>query len=85
MKCVVFRCRRKADTYLYVPENHDLDNLPQALLEMLGELSLVLELELSEERKLAQVDVMDVMKQLSESGYFLQMPPGDGRPHPLDA
>lgn len=51
---------------------------------MMGDLTLVIELELNSARKLVQVSVEDVMQQLKDVGYFLQLPPGDNRPHPLD-
>ena len=85
MYCAVYKGRRKLDTYLFVDRKDDFEQLPAALLDMMGELTLVIELELDESRKLAQVDVVDVMAQLTDRGYFLQLPPGDGRPHPFDA
>ena len=78
MQCVIYKGRRKADTYLYVERVADFSRVPAALLELLGELELVLQLTLSPERQLAQADVEQVRRQLREQGYFLQMPPRDG-------
>jgi len=81
--CAIYRSARKADSYLYVEREGDFARVPQALLDMLGQLTLVLTLELHPQRKLAQVDVMHVLQRLEQQGYYLQMPLGawqQGRP-----
>lgn len=75
MQCAVYKGNKKIDHYLYVEKENDFSRIPQALLDLLGELQLVITLELSPERQLAQADVNDVMAQLSEQGYYFQMPP----------
>lgn len=76
MSCAIYRSAKKADSYLYVEREGDFARVPQALLDMLGPLTLVMSLELQPQRKLAQVDVMQVMQRLEQEGYYLQMPPG---------
>ena len=49
--------------------------VPDALLSQFGEPVLVIELELSIERKLARENVETVMRNLRERGFHLQMPP----------
>lgn len=71
----IYKGSRRAETYLYVPEENDFERVPAELLEAMGALELVMELELHEERQLARVDANDVMKSVSKVGYFLQMPP----------
>lgn len=66
--------------YLYVHEDKKLEELPEDLMKLVKELTHVMDLELSPERKLARVDIMLVMKQLEEPGYFLQMPPDPLKP-----
>ena len=61
--------------YLYLSEEEAFDDIPEALMSRFGTPSLVMELELHKERKLARVDVVDVMNSLRNSGFFLQMPP----------
>jgi len=78
MQCAIYKGTRKIDHYLYVESEDDFSRVPQALLDMLGQLELVIGLELSAERKLAQADVNEVMRQLSEQGYYFQMPPKTG-------
>ena len=71
----IYKGSRRAETYLYVPEADNFEQVPDALLEAMGRLELVMELELNAERRLARVDVADVVKSVSRNGYFLQMPP----------
>lgn len=81
MKCVIFRCDKKQEMYLYVPYLQDedklLDGLPEALMQLTGRLEKVMELELSPERKLARADVSVVMTALQENGFYLQSPPNE--------
>ncbi len=75
MKCTVFRSALKDFTYLYLREGQDFDNLPAPLKKVFGSPSRVMSLELTAERKLVYADVEQVMQNLAESGYHLQMPP----------
>ena len=77
IKCEVYRCVKKADTYLYLKNGMDLENLPIELSGLLGELTPFLKLELSESSKLARVETNDVMLALTDQGYYLQLPPGE--------
>lgn len=75
MRCAIYKGPKKADHYLYVEEEDNFERVPEALLGMLGQLELVMTLELGAERKLAQADVEEVRKALKQQGYYLQMPP----------
>lgn len=75
IQCAVYKSSSKSDTYLYVERQDDFSRVPEVLLAMLGRLEWVMDLELSERRPLARADVEQVMAQLLEQGYFLQMPP----------
>lgn len=81
MKCVIFRCSKKDEMYLYVPYKEDeaalLDDLPDGLQKLTGRLDRVMDLELTAERKLARVNVEDVKASLKEKGFYIQMPPND--------
>jgi len=72
--CKVFRSGRKAETYLYLAQHLDFEDLPPELREVFGEPAFVMQLQLSAERRLARVDVTQVLEQLERSGFFLQMP-----------
>jgi uncharacterized protein YcgL (UPF0745 family) len=74
----VYKTRRKADMYLFVDFNEDLERVPESLLAQFGPPELALSLSLTPQRKLAQVEANAVLGAIAESGYFLQMPPTDG-------
>ncbi len=79
MKCIVFRCSRKQEMYLYLPYQEDEDKilteLSAELLKLTGNLEKVMELDLTPERTLARVKVDDVIASLNKKSYYLQMPP----------
>lgn len=75
--CSVYRSRRKAGMYLYVPKGASLDALPEALMAVFGRPEHSMDLLLRRERPLARADVGEVMAALADKGFYLQMPPGD--------
>ena len=75
LPCWVYRSPRKQEMYLYLAEEDAFDKVPNELLQGFGEPILVIELELSAQRKLAREDVKRVMHNLRTRGYHLQMPP----------
>lgn len=75
MRCRVYRCSRHDGMYIYVADDRALEQLPVDLLKRAGKLEMVMDLELSEERKLARADVERVKKDLLTQGFYLQMPP----------
>ena len=75
MKCSVVRSSLKDFTYIYLLAGYDFDDLPQELKRVFGKPEFVMELELTPERKLAYEDINQVMQNLTEQGYHLQLPP----------
>ena len=75
MKCSVIRSSLKDFTYIYLLEGHDFDDLPLALKQVFGEPEFVMDLKLTPERHLAYADIDQVIQNLSEHGYYLQLPP----------
>jgi len=75
MQCEIYKCSKKDQTYLYVPKPIDQDELPEALLDVLGTLSLVMELEITVETKLAREEAKEVINEIKSKGFYLQMPP----------
>jgi uncharacterized protein YcgL (UPF0745 family) len=75
MKCYVYKSSRRADTYVFISAREDFSPLPEMLREQLGSLNLVLELDLSPERRLAMTDAGTVMASITGKGYYLQLPP----------
>jgi len=77
MKCSVWKSPIKEFTYIYLAEDHDFDELPNALRKAFGEPEQVMDLDLTPERKLAYEDIQQVRHNLAEQGYHLQLPPND--------
>jgi hypothetical protein len=75
MQCVVYKSLSQFDYFLFVKKEDKFARVPDGLRQMLGVLAKVMDLELDENRNLAQADVVAVMQQIEERGYFLQMPP----------
>jgi len=84
MKCSVVRSSLKDYTYIYLLAGQDFDDLPVALRQVFGEPEFVMNLELTPKRKLAYEDIKQVMFNLSEQGYHLQMPPTEDASGLLD-
>ncbi len=74
MNCVVYRSQLKDLTYLYINKEGDFSQVPETLMKMLGTLEQVMFLKLHPEKKLAQVEVLDLIDHLKEAGWYLQIP-----------
>ena len=57
LSCSIYRSSKRQGMYLYLPSGAAQDELPAALLQYVGRLEHAMDLELSAERKLAQVRV----------------------------
>ena len=73
--CKVYRSGKKAETYLYLAQDGLFDDLPAELRQVFGEPVFVMQLKLDSERRLARVDVEQVLEHLEVQGYYLQLPP----------
>lgn len=82
MQCYVYKGQKHDDHYLYLREEIEkgtAPDIPPALLNLLGELTLVVDFDLSPNRELAQADVDQVIQDIRDHGYYLQMPKKDMR------
>ncbi len=82
MDCCVYKSLKKQDLYLYVAKQDGLARVPEALLSYFGEPEWVLDLDLRPDGKLAREDPAEVLKNLRENGFHLQMPDVNG-PRPF--
>lgn len=80
MHCAIYKGHKRIDHYLYVEREDDFSRVPETLLNLLGNLELVMTLELSQDRTLAQADINQVRKSLRDQGYYFQMPPNTIEP-----
>jgi uncharacterized protein YcgL (UPF0745 family) len=71
--CYIYRSERKADTYLYLAKKDDFSDVPQELMKAFGDPEFSFQLELTADRSLAKEDPKQVLKNLEEQGYHLQM------------
>lgn len=75
MYCAIYKGERKPESFLYVEKLDDFSRVPEDLLEMFGELELLMQLDLGRRSKLANADIKEVKALLTEQGYYLQLPP----------
>ena len=82
LHCCVYKSLRKQQTFLFVLREGDLSRVPAPLLEALGEIEKVIDLELTPERTLARGEARYIMDDLLAKGFHLQLPPTD-KPEPI--
>ena len=79
MQVTVYKGNNKEDHYLFLDRELADAQVPDSLLTMLGDLSLVLEFDLTSDRKLPQADAEQVRNDMLQHGFYLQMPKKDMR------
>lgn len=75
MHAYVYKSQLKPDTFVYVPRRDDFSALPAPLVASLGTLTFVVDVALEPQRRLAQADPAKVRSEMSERGFYLQVPP----------
>ena len=75
MFCSVLKSHRKADTYLYLPKDTSLDELPMPLVQLFSPHTKVTILHVTPERKFARMSGATLLKRFDEDGFYLQIPP----------
>ena len=73
--CDIYKTDKKQEMYLYVAREDGLERLPEPLLQQFGKPILVTTLVLTENKKLARADVRQVMANIADKGFYLQLPP----------
>ena len=73
--CTIYKSSKKAETYLYVEKADDFSKVPEPLMKLIGAPLLVMTLDLDRRNGLAQADLDKVKQELTENGYYLQLPP----------
>lgn len=76
MLCQIFKSTRREAMYLYVEKTVGLSRVPASLLQRFGEPEAVMMLMLDASKSLARADAGQVMADISNQGFYLQMPPG---------
>lgn len=74
LECIVYKSLKKDETYVFIPVNTTLSDLPDDLLKVLGQTEKVMTLKLTPEKKMARGTAEEVIKSIEEQGFHLQMP-----------
>ena len=75
MLCAIYKSAKKEQTYLFVKTRDDFSSVPEPLMLTFGTPTLVTLINLASKDKLAFADLAMVKTNLSEQGYYLQLPP----------
>lgn len=75
MHVYIYRCKHKKETFLYLPEKDNFEEVPDSLLEMLGEILFSFDFDLDDSKKLIRAAAPEVIRNIQQNGYFLQLPP----------
>jgi uncharacterized protein YcgL (UPF0745 family) len=73
MLCHIYRSNRKIDTYLYLVEKDDFSVIPEDLLRVFGTPEFSFSFDLTQDRELAKEDSAEVLENLDNQGYHLQL------------
>lgn len=83
MFCAVFKGPKAPDTYLFVPGEAALEDVPVSVRERFGPLEHVMDLVLTPQRRLARIEAVELMRRLLRDGCYIQLPPEDDELPPL--
>lgn len=79
MRCFVYRSKKKLNTYLFLPEQDNFSGVPQSLLKLFGEAEFSFDFDLVPGRQLVMAEAEEVLRNITENGFFLQLPPGNDK------
>jgi len=74
IKCTVYKSLKKDETYVFIPTETPLSDLPDELKNVLGETEMVMSLTITPEKKMARGTGAEVMESIDKQGFHLQMP-----------
>lgn len=75
MYCYIYRSEKKTDTYLYLPTTWEEADIPDDLNSLFTPATLAMELELDPSRSLVREDIAQVLDNLQNQGYHIQLAP----------
>ncbi|RIZ69112.1 MAG: YcgL domain-containing protein [Methylococcales bacterium] len=75
MQSFIYKSLKKDYLYLYLVNRDDFSKVPEELLNNFGKLEFVMEIELTEDKKLAKEEAKKVIESLNTKGFFIQLPP----------
>ncbi|MCC2607382.1 YcgL domain-containing protein [Planctobacterium marinum] len=75
MLCAIYKSSKKTETYLYVEKRDDFSRVPEPLMDTFGKPQFVMLFNLAGSKSLIRTSNDKVSEALTESGYYLQLPP----------
>lgn len=75
MLCQIFKSKRNPEMYLYVEKAQGLTEVPAPLLKRFGEPEALMVVLLGADKKLARANAKQVIQEIADNGFYLQMPP----------
>lgn len=75
MLCAIYKSAKKQGMYLYIAKRDQFDVLPESLRQIFGTPIFVMMFNLAGQKSLIQADNQQVMAQIQQQGFYLQMPP----------
>ena len=73
--CYIYRSSKKDELYLFVAKEDDFECVPEEVMKGFGAPRKAMELELTPETKMARSNAAEVLANIEERGFHLQMPP----------
>ncbi len=77
MLCAIYKSKKKDGMYLYIAKRDDFSALPDTLREVFGTPVFVMLFNLAGKKTLIHADNQEVMEQIRQNGFYLQMPSQD--------
>lgn len=73
--CYIYRSSKKEELYLFLAEEDNFDCVPKEVMQGFGAPKKAMELEVTPDMKMARSKPEEVLANLEERGFHLQMPP----------
>ncbi len=73
--CFIYRSSKKDELYLFLATEDDFECVPEEVMKAFGAPKKAMELQLTPGMKMARSKAEEVIANLKERGFHLQMPP----------
>jgi len=73
--CYIYRSKKTAELYLFLAKEDDFDTVPPEIMKSFGMPEKAMELQLTAQSKLARGKPEEVIRNLREHGFHIQLPP----------
>jgi uncharacterized protein len=73
--CHIYRSSKKEELYLFLAKEDDFDAVPPEVMKGIGTPQKAMVLELGPDSKMARSNPAEVLENLKQRGFHLQLPP----------